>query len=286
MVRPETSPQQHTFHIRQPKEALHVRPKTHAASYRHARGAVKFYLGTHETSWLARLDVPLFISHRRLAKRRGLPRACCDWALDSGGFTELVLHGAWRTSISEYVEAVARYSEQIGRLEWAAPMDWMCEPSMLATTGLSVREHQERTVANYLDLRGQGPFIPVLQGWTVSEYERCIELYRSAGVDLGFESLVGVGSVCRRQRTVEIAQIMRALNDAGIRTHGFGVKKEGVSRYGRLLSSADSMAWSYAARRRWPLPGCSHQRCTNCPRFALRWRDEVLARTDWLQFEL
>lgn len=247
---------------------------------------MRFYLGTHETSWLAKLDVPLFISHRRLTIRARLPRACCDWALDSGGFTELERFGGWRTCVSEYVEAVERYGEEIGRLEWAAPMDWMCEPQMLEQTGLSVREHQDRTVANFLELRGRGPFIPVLQGWTVSEYETCVELYRSAGVNLAAEPVVGVGSVCRRQSTAEIAQIIHALHGAGIRTHGFGVKKEGVSRYGRLLTSADSMAWSYTARRRWPLPGCSHKRCTNCSRFALRWREELLARAAWMQLEL
>jgi hypothetical protein len=32
-------------------------------------------------------------------------------------------------------------------------MDWMCEPFMLAKTGLSVREHQQRTVTNYLNPR-------------------------------------------------------------------------------------------------------------------------------------
>ena len=125
---------------------------------------MKFYLGTHEASWLGWVDVPLFVSHRRLADRRRLPRARCDWALDSGGFTELALHGRWRTAVSEYVQAVARYAADIGRLEWAAPMDWMCEPSMLTATGLSVREHQQRIVANYLELRNRGPFIPVLQG--------------------------------------------------------------------------------------------------------------------------
>jgi hypothetical protein len=247
---------------------------------------VIFYLGTHEVGWLEKLDVPLFISHRRLAARRRLPRARCDWALDSGGFTELALHGAWRTSIGEYVAAVARYSEQIGRLQWAAPMDWMCEPSMIEATGRSVQAHQELTVGNYLDLRGHGPFIPVLQGWTLADYERCVELYESAGVELRSAPLVGVGSVCRRQRTAEIAQIMRSLHDAGIATHGFGVKKEGVARYGRLLRSADSLAWSYAARRTWPLAGCRHAHCGNCPRFALRWRADVLARTAWLQLEL
>jgi hypothetical protein len=237
---------------------------------------MKFLLGTHETSWLAKVQVPLFISHRRLRRHARLPRASCDWALDSGGFTELNLHGRWRTSPGEYIDAVHRYSEEIGRLMWAAPMDWMCEPFVLEQTGLSVREHQERTVASYLELRSHGPFIPVLQGWTIDDYADCIDLYQSAAVQLSDLPVVGVGSVCRRQNTREIAQIMAMLNHAGIRTHGFGVKKTGIARYGPLLSSADSMAWSYSARKRPPLPGCSHKHCNNCLRYALRWRNQLL----------
>ena len=66
--------------------------------------------------------------------------------------------------------AVRRYRDEIGGLEWAAPMDWMCEPFMLAKTGLTVAEHQARTVANYLELRSLAPelpFVPVLQGWSL-----------------------------------------------------------------------------------------------------------------------
>ena len=46
----------------------------------------------------------------------------------------------------------------------------MCEPFMLAKTGLTVAEHQARTVANYLELRSLAPelpFVPVLQGWSL-----------------------------------------------------------------------------------------------------------------------
>ena len=162
-------------------------------------------------------------------------------------------------------------------MEWAAPMDWMCEPFIIEKTGLSVREHQERTVSNYLDLRDQGPFIPVLQGWDLSDYEACVELYASAGVDLTVVPVVGVGSVCRRQGTWDIGRVMATLSGMGIRLHGFGVKKQGLVLCARYLTSADSMAWSYAARRDWPLPGCAHKRCANCSRYALRWRDELLA---------
>jgi hypothetical protein len=37
------------------------------------------------------------------------------------------------------------------------------------------------------------------------------------------------------------------------------------------------MAWSFAARYRAPLPGCTHVTCANCARFALAWREDVVA---------
>jgi hypothetical protein len=238
---------------------------------------VKFYLGTHRPNWLGLYDVPLFVSHRTLSPRATFPRARGSWALDSGGFSELSLNGRWVTTEDAYVEAVQRYSEEIGRLDWAAPMDWMCEPHMLELTGLSVREHQERTVQNYLNLRDRGPFIPVLQGWQLDDYLQCVELYESAGVDLRMQPTVGVGSVCRRQHTSEIDEIMRTLHGLGLRMHGFGVKVAGLRRYGQHLRSADSMAWSFRARRSAPLPGCTHKNCANCPLFAMQWRDQILS---------
>lgn len=247
---------------------------------------MRFYLGTHLPNWLERVDVPLFISHRRLAKRRRFPVARSAWALDSGGFSELSLYGEWRTGTDDYVEAVARYGAEIGQLEWAAPQDWMCEPHIIEKTGLSVREHQERTVSNYLEIRDRGPFIPVLQGWELSDYEACVALYADAGVDLTAAPVVGVGSVCRRQGTSEIGRLIKTLHDAGIACHGFGVKTEGLALAGRYLRSADSLAWSYQARRSWPLPGCTHKSCANCARFALRWRRQLLAYQDQLTLEV
>src|SRR5262249_17744829 len=89
--------------------------------------------------------------------------------------------------------------------------------------------------------------------------------------------LVGVGSVCRRQSTTDAGRILTALHLAGLtRLHGFGFKITGLRRYGRLLASADSMAWSYTARRQPPLSGCvGHLNCANCPRYAASWRTPV-----------
>jgi hypothetical protein len=258
----------------------------------HESGGPHFYLGTHQPAWLTRARVPLFVSDVRLRTYKDFetgPRARASWALDSGGFTELSTHGRWTVEPLEYVQRVKAYDLQIGNLDWAAPQDWMCEPWIIAKTGLSVREHQERTVENFVELErlwqfwdakftfhsgAESPFMPVLQGWTVEDYWLCIDLYAQAGVRLADYPLVGLGSVCRRQATGEIETIVRSLG-AVLRLHGFGVKTSGLACYGRWLHSADSMAWSVAGRR---TRGCSsrHTSEANCLPFALRWRQNVL----------
>ncbi|HWH01145.1 MAG TPA: hypothetical protein VNV66_17945 [Pilimelia sp.] len=244
---------------------------------------VRFFLGTHQPGWLASAPVPLFISDRRLRAYRRLPRAAGVWALDSGGFTELAAHGCWDhgPTPAQYATRVRRYRDEIGRLVWAAPQDWMCEPWIVAKTGLSVPEHQRRTVDNFAQLRDLAPdlpFVPVVQGWTPADYLRCVDLYTAAGVDLASFPVVGVGSVCRRQSTTDAGAILTALHGAGVtRLHGFGFKTLGLRRFAHLLVSADSMAWSVAARRRPPLPGCTrHINCANCPRYAYRWHRTVI----------
>lgn len=242
----------------------------------------RFYVGTHHPHWLWTVGFPVFVSARRLARRSlaGLRAARVPFAVDSGGFTELSMYGGWRTSPREYADAVRGYLDRLGRPDFVAPQDWMCEPVMLARTGLSVQEHQHRTVANYLALRElapEVPFAPVVQGWALPDYEHCLTLYADAGVDLAAAPVVGLGSVCRRQSTTEITTLVTALAGHGVRLHGFGVKTGGLARYGPLLASADSMAWSFRARRSAPLPGCTtHKNCANCPRYAARWHTSVL----------
>ena len=238
---------------------------------------MRFYLGIHHPNWLWEVGIPFFVSHRTLRKRKTpFPRAWGPWCLDSGGFTEVSKYGKWRTGVGEYIEAVERYQEELGNLVWAAPQDWMCEPHIIEKTGLSVEIHQKLTVENYLELRGQGPFIPVLQGWELKDYLECIVMYDNAGVDLTREPVVGVGSVCRRQSTSEAKEIFAYITDLGVKVHGFGVKVSGLREYGHLLESADSMAWSFAARWEPPLPGCEgHKRCNNCRRYAVRWWADI-----------
>src|SRR5690606_35190251 len=133
---------------------------------------------------------------------------------------------------------VEKYRATIGNLQWAAVMDWMCEPQVLAKTGLTIREHQWRTVENYRELRCLGPylpFVPVLQGWDVRDYMHHIEMYDKAGVDLRQKSLVGIGSVCRRQGTPVANEIIRRITALGIRLHAFGFKLTGLLQVADLL---------------------------------------------------
>ncbi len=332
-----------------------------------------FYLGTHQPHWLGDrrfAAVPLFVSRRTLTRRKTLPRAVCDWALDSGGFTELQMFGKWTVSADLYASDVRRFSDRIGRLKFAAPRDWMCEPQVIGGlvkrrpekrcpicpdsalrtgsldarerptttcdtcgylvigappkihvakwrawavaagpgmaaavaaadelgldavilfhgTGLDVAEHQRRTVADFLELRTIAPdlpIIPVLQGWTLADYLRHVDMYEAAGVRLREEPTVGVGSVCRRQGSAGAAAIMRALARLGLRLHGFGFKQRGIELCSDVMSSSDSLAWSFAARNSPPIAGHDkpgegrvkgHKNCANCPDYALRWRGMV-----------
>jgi hypothetical protein len=244
---------------------------------------VNFFLGAHHPHWLADArftDVPLFVSHRSLGRYKTLPRAVGSWALDSGGFTELSMNGRWTLPAAEYARAVLRYRDEVGGLAWASPQDWMCEPVMLKATGLAVEEHQRRTIASVLELRALGaPVIPVLQGWGLADYWRHVEDYDRAGIDLAREPVVGVGTVCRRQNTMTASVLMRGLAEAGLQLHGFGFKATGLRASADVLASADSLAWSYNARRELPLPECRgrHKNCANCPLWALSWRDDLLA---------
>jgi hypothetical protein len=256
----------------------------------------RFFLGCHQPVWLERAPFPLFVSHRRLAPRLGprarkpLPVALAPWGLDSGAFTELSTYGYWRTTPQEYVRAVRRYRGEIGSLVTVSCQDWMCEKiirtggragrARFAGTGLSVVEHQRRTVLNALtlfSLDASIPWTPALQGETPDDYQRCADLYERSGIDLCALPSVGLGSVCRRQATNQIIDIVRALEPRGYRLHGYGVKSRGLQQLGPGFCSADSMSWSYRGRR---VKGCSpsHKTESNCYRFAVSYRAALLER--------
>lgn len=221
---------------------------------------VRFYIGLHQPSdawYFSRVC----ISINRLFGRKKLVR-CSDVLVDSGAFTELNLHGHYRNGVDVYAAELYRlHSEGVVSISAAVAQDYMCEPFILTKTGLSIEEHQRLTIERYdalvLELRrlfgGPIPFhvMPVLQGFSPSDYARHVAMY---GDRLTPGMWVGVGSVCKRQGDPKaIIAVLQAIHRVrpDLDLHGFGVKKTALLHPGvrELLATADSMAWSYAARK-------------------------------------
>lgn len=147
-----------------------------------------------------------------------------------------------------------------------------------AVESVTVAEHQALTVQSYLtlcDLAPEVPWAPVLQGWTNGDYYNHVDQYAAAGVDLAALPVVGLGSVCRRQHLTRIGHLILMLDH--LKLHGFGFKTQGLRKSHHHLASADSLAWSFDARKSPPLLGHTHKNCANCLEYALSWRTRLLA---------
>lgn len=209
-----------------------------------------FFVGLHQPSDAKYFDAA-FISVNRLRKRKS-NFAAGDWIMDSGAFSEISKHGRYRHSVEEYVAQIERW-RTCGNLLAVVTQDWMCEPWIVRLTGLSVTEHQRLTIDRYDAIQALTTclIIPVLQGFTVDDYLRHLDAY---GDRLKQGTWVGVGSICKRNADVrQIEDILEAIKEKrpDLRLHGFGLKTTALasSIVWDLLHTADSMAWSFAARR-------------------------------------
>lgn len=176
------------------------------------------------------------------------------WIMDSGAFSTILLHGGYPDPVSEYAAEIRRWASN-GELLAAVAQDYMCEPMMLAKTGLTIADHQRLTIERYDQLRAEdvaGVYImPVLQGYEPADY---VSHLRAYGDRLELGAWVGVGSVCKRNtdpRAVEAVLVAIKRERPDLRLHGFGLKTTALADpvIRALLYSADSMAWSFAARK-------------------------------------
>ncbi len=213
---------------------------------------MRFFCGLHQPSDAQHFDAA-FVSVNRLRDRKG-PFVVGDWIMDSGAFTEISTHGRYRTSVAEYAAQIRRWATN-GHLLAAVAQDYMCEPWITAKTGLSVLQHQELTVYRYDDLMAEdvaGVYIlPVLQGYEPEEYVHHVRMY---GSRLKLGAWVGVGSICKRNaspRAVEAVLLAIHAVRPDLRLHGFGLKATALrsALVFDLLTTADSMAWSFQARK-------------------------------------
>jgi len=118
----------------------------------------------------------------------------------------------------------------------------------------------EREIPNY----STNP-MPVLQGWKPQDYADCIHLMedyvwnatdplKEIRID-GWPSLLGLGSVCRRQLhgpdgLIAVLNTVDKHLPPHVKLHLFGVKSQAVEALKEhpRIQSVDSMAWNLAAR--------------------------------------
>jgi hypothetical protein len=215
--------------------------------------SVKFYVGLHQPADARHFDLACISINRLRGRKKALD--CGDVLVDSGAFTELAQHGHYRHSVEEYAAEIKRlHTAGVVRISAAVAQDYMCESWMVEKTGLSIEEHQRLTIERYDALVACDlpvPVLPVLQGFAPSDYADHVRQY---GDRLKFGMWVGVGSVCKRQgdprSIIAVLQSITRLRP-DLRLHGFGVKRTSLLHPGvrELLYSADSMAWSFAARK-------------------------------------
>lgn len=230
---------------------------------------MRFFVGLHQPSDARHFDA-VFVSVNRLAKRKS-NFVVGDWIMDSGAFTEISTHGHYRTPVKDYADQIRRW-KSCGNILAAVTQDYMCEAHILAKTGLTVADHQRLTIERYDALLAEdtGVYIlPALQGWIPHEY---VDHIRQYGDRLQHGAWVGVGGVCKRQGNVNsIAAVLLAIHKErpDLRLHGFGVKTTALQSglIQELLYTADSMAWSFAARKL--------GRNGNCWKEAKAWADRI-----------
>lgn len=213
---------------------------------------MKFYVGLHQPSDARHFD-RAFISVNRIRTRKKEIGAAA-WIMDSGAFTELSRHGKYRQDVKDYALEINRWAHD-PNLVAAVAQDYMCEPFILDKTGMSVLQHQDLTIARYDTLRLLGNprvyIMPVLQGYAVKDYTNHLVMY---GIKLAYGAYVGIGSICKRNASdpSAVEAILTAVKRSrpDLRLHGFGLKTTalGSPKIRELLYSADSMAWSFAAR--------------------------------------
>jgi hypothetical protein len=187
----------------------------------------------------------------KLENAQGLPSLC----LDSAGFVATALYGGFPWSVGQYVALAAAFP-----FRWWASIDY-CTEAEIAGDREEVLDRISRTIRANLDCwrAGEeagidGTFLPVIQGRTPTDYERCLDGI-SACIHRGRS--IGVGSMCRRELhgpegLVAIVDYLDRLLPAGIRLHLFGVKGTVIPfllPFRHRIASLDSQAYGVTARR-------------------------------------
>ena len=197
-------------------------------------------------------DIPVLLPASSWA-RKGLPAPrvpahLSRLAADSGGFVASRIWGEYRYSLAQYVNWLRSW-----RPQWAAMMDYCCEPELAVVT----HERQRRTTENARTAWTHFqhvPFawVPTIQGWLPEDYRRhacemqpLIEEMQAAYLN-NPNWRVGVGTLCRRNNVAMVQAILDAVREVlpGIPLHLWGIKLDALRSLDLTqVVSSDSAAW-------------------------------------------
>jgi hypothetical protein len=230
-----------------------------------------------------------------------------DFALDSAGFTAIQrwqakgtqpgMAGIFPWGYAEYIEL----ANTVGCSWWSQP-DLCCEPAVAANQ--EAIDWRIRATATLLEgcmrilyawqnelaktssadvvanmLR---PPVPVIQGWSRSDYQRSLDLlmqvWRRWEPWVAPPVLIGVGSVCRRDLNDPEHGLWAVLDGlegnlpTGSSVHLFGVKGQSLERLKTIpwVASVDSMAWDLGSREKARKAQLSHTMDRRCAEMT-RW---------------
>lgn len=203
--------------------------------------------------------------------------------VDSGGFHHMMNGtGEYHDTNMEYLEYILNHDPHR-----FACRDYPCEPELLDKLGRTVKDHQERTLAEHIDMfdavsgdQLSSKIVSVIQGWNPNQYLSHLDRLRDHGC-LGHN--VAIGSICRRNQDQEIAEIILRIREAlppNTNLHAFGVKSN-VLQYqeiAKALDSADSAAYDYKVSNV-PSERFDGKSYTwrDCARAYLNWRYDLLS---------
>jgi hypothetical protein len=190
---------------------------------------LRFFVGLHQPSDARHFD-DCFVSVHRLKDRKS-DFSVRNWILDCGGFSTISLYGGYPEPVEAYAVQVERW-RHCGNLLAAVSQDYMCEPHMLAITGLTIADHQRLTIERYdalTELVKDTYIMPVLQGYSPEDYVSHIRQYGSRLKPMAW---VGVGSVCKRNgdpRAIEAVLLAIKEERPDLRLHGFRSEDNGAA---------------------------------------------------------
>lgn len=169
--------------------------------------------------------------------------------LDCGGFTLLNQYGNYPFSVVNLANLIAQLKPH-----YYATMDYPCEPEISRSLGLKSNwDRIKATVENAIRLieyenQLPGQVVPVIQGYTLEEYQFSIDCHQQAGT---IREYMAIGSMCRRIKTQGLNELIigiyESARQAGVkRLHYFGLKlSPNLDHLRKYIWSSDSAVAMY-----------------------------------------